>query len=98
MKRFARLLIAAAIFSIFSWVGCAQLPFTTVVFEIPSRPVACDLKGPEIQGKIQGDTVVLPRASAEALREYIFDLKECVIIRDGHIEKLENRLRALGGK
>ena len=48
------------------------------------------------------NTVEIPLDMAAALREYILGLEECVeetrIVLEGHIEKLENRLKALGAK
>lgn len=77
--------------------ACA-LTSPAVQFAIPARPVACDMDV-EINGVVNDrGNVELTMETAISLKVYIEDLEECVVVRDGHIEKLENRLEALGGK
>jgi hypothetical protein len=93
-SKLLRVAIATLIFSSFSWFGCAVA--VGVKVDLPPRPAICDLQGPALNGRVQGDSVVLDKATALRLRDYIVELKVCVVERDGHIEKLENRLKAVG--
>lgn len=68
---------------------------------LPVRPAleTCP-DDPHVTGRMVGGDVILSQADAEKLRAYLQGLRVCaaanVIILEGHIEKLENRLRALG--
>jgi hypothetical protein len=57
---------------------------------------------PGIHGRRESGQVVLSLQDAQTLRKYIQALRICAFgnkaILEGHIEKLENRLRALGVK
>lgn len=75
-----------------------------IVLPLPPRPAlsACP-EDPGVQGKVTDrGTVELTLPEALKLRRYIDALHICraehEIVLDGHIEKLENRLRALGAK
>ena len=96
MRQFARLklslLLATALSSSCApvWLGGQAA--------LPPRPAACDLNGPELEGTVTNHgSVDVPIEVAVKLRGYLAELKVCVVERDGHIEKLENRLKALGG-
>src|SRR3990167_600997 len=74
--------------------------------DIPARPVlAVCPELPVIEGILieqGGETaILLPLVEAEKLRTFIHTFIECSVINQiellGHIEKLENRLKALGG-
>src|SRR2546427_5253831 len=88
-------LISLAILSSFS---CALITVKPVV-DIPPRPelLVCE-EMPATGATVQGDTVVMPLEDAIKLRDAIGALKACgeenVFILNGHIEKLENRLKA----
>jgi hypothetical protein len=63
---------------------------------LPPRPVACDLEGPELQGVVTDrKTIEITIETAVKLRDYLDLLRECVLVRDGYIEKLENRIKAV---
>lgn len=79
-----------------------QSPAAVVIY-VPDRPPID--KCPEkviIEGDIVGSTIVLKLADAEKLRSWINNYMACSekarVVLNGHIEKLENRLRAIGGK
>lgn len=104
MRQSLRILIALAIFSAFSWVGCAPIASLPVEFTIPSRPVleTCPAD-PGVQGVVtEKRTVEMSVQDAIKLKLYIQGLLVCEkvnrILTDGHIDKLENRLRVFGGK
>lgn len=69
---------------------------------MPSRPdyEQCPEK-PDVQGKINGSTVLMALPDAVRLRDWIAAYQVCAESNraraDGHIEKLENRLKAIGG-
>ena len=72
-----------------------------VAVEIPARPAleACPEK-PDLTGKVTDhNTVEVTFDTALRIREYISALQACQRANEvklsGHIEKLENRLRAL---
>ena len=71
---------------------------------LPSRPVVVDCPDlPDVRGVVTDhQTVEIPLPAANTLREYIHALLACSqetrVILSGHIEKLENRLKALGAK
>ena len=84
--------------------SCSLLTTTPkVVVDIPTRPVlvACPAK-PVIEGDIINGKVVMSMEDAKALSDWTRQIVQCQqdheIILNGHIEKLENRLKALGGK
>lgn len=84
-----------------SFNGCAL--FTSKIkVEIPPRPdyEECEDK-PDIRGKVQDNTVILALPDAVRLREWVNGYIVCTESNaaraDGHIEKLENRLKAIGG-
>lgn len=71
-----------------------------VPIPIPARPAleACP-EDPGVQGVVKDGHVHIDVQEAIKLRVYIEGLRNCsrinVIILHGHIEKLENRLRAI---
>jgi len=74
-----------------------------VAVDIPPRPVlaVCPPK-PVVKGSIKNGEVVLPMESAIKLRDWIVAYTVCAESNQaralGHIEKLENRLKAVGDK
>ena len=89
--------------------GCARLGWLlgkSIPVDIPDRPklAQCPVK-PEIEGtveRVNGNlVVVMPLESAKTLQAWTRIYPVCmttnVVILDGHVEKLENRLKALRG-
>lgn len=87
------------------FAACAPIVAAPVRVEVPSRPLltACP-EAPHPQGaaaKLEDGTVVvvLPMPDAVAVRDYLYAGPACWQSRDaqwsGHVEKLENRLRAV---
>lgn len=82
-----------------SFNGCS-LFVSKVKVDVPSRPAyaECPAK-PDIRGKIDAGTVVMQLEDAVKLRDWIAAYQICAesnrVIADGHIEKLENRLKAI---
>ena len=87
--------------------GCAYIrsPLVSASVPLPARPalVECPVK-PLMEGKIgqsdgHGDVVILKKEIAILLQTYIREIELCLainlVILDGHIEKLENRLKAV---
>ncbi len=82
--------------------SCSPLVMATGTVDIPARPILmeCPTKT-QLSGVIgpNGDTVVFDLTEANAFREWINAFIPCLeanIARlDGHIEKLENRLKAM---
>ena len=74
------------------------LPSRPALSECPQKP-AIDAKVVDVEGK--GKYVMLSMADALKLRDYIYEFLVCaasnMVELMGHIEKLENRLKALGG-
>lgn len=74
------------------------LPARPVLAECPQKPTI-DAKIVDVEGK--GKYAMMTLADALALRDYIYGTLACdasnMIELMGHIEKLENRLKALGG-
>lgn len=73
-----------------------------VKMEIPPRPaLAVCSENPHVEGKVADGTVVLSIEDAVKLRDwaqaYEICMKANAAILGGHIEKLENRLKAIGG-
>jgi len=74
-----------------------------VAIDIPPRPTleVCPPQ-PVVQGMVKDGTVTLLVADATKLRDWIRAYIVCTQSNQtralGHIEKLENRLKALGGK
>ena len=79
----------------------------TVPVPLPASPVLidCPVK-PLIEGKIgqfdgHGDAVILTKENAIKLQTYLQELELCMVLNlvilEGHIDKLENRLKAIGG-
>ena len=83
--------------------GCSLFGYRKgVVVEIPARPelADCPVKPPLVgQVSPDGKYVALDIQTALALKKYMAELETCsssnVVILNGHIEKLENRLKAL---
>jgi hypothetical protein len=74
-----------------------------VVISIPQRPVLGDCPAkPVIEGNIINGKVVLEMTDAQQLSDWTRQIVKCQrdheIILNGHIDKLENRLKALGAK
>lgn len=71
--------------------------------EIPQRPqlTACP-EEPLIEGDVFGEKVTLSLKDAIKLKDWIATMRKCTaeheVVLKGHLEKLENRLRALGAK
>jgi hypothetical protein len=75
-----------------------------VEFSLPERPAleSCP-EDPGVQGVVtEKRTIEMPVQDAIRLKQYINGLLVCEkvnrIILQGHIEKLENRLRIFGGR
>jgi hypothetical protein len=70
---------------------------------LPEKP-AIETCPPKVvvEGHIVGDTITLSLADAQRLRDWINTYIVCSESNQakykGHIEKLENRLKAVGGK
>lgn len=102
MKKWFQCLLLLVLISLGS--SCALLqPPMMVVLVIPDRPIlhVC----PEfvvVEGDIVGDRISLTLVDAQKLRTWIHSYLACAktntVILDGHIEKLENRLKAFGGR
>ena len=81
--------------------GCA-LFVSKLKIEIPARPAyeQCPTK-PDVSGVVKEGNIVLAIPDAVALRDWISAYQVCSesnrVRADGHIEKLENRLKAVGG-
>lgn len=96
-------------FALFLLLGaCSYVrPATPVAVDIPLRPQLpeCQTKA-EVQGTVvQGEgglMVAIPLDQAKALSAWVAAFAACSAVREtvltGHIEKLENRLKALGGR
>ena len=87
---------------VLSFSGCAvRTPAPTVQFPFPARPELhqCNPK-PEIEGRVDGENVILSTKDATRLRTWYTELEIChlenEVLLNAHIEKLENRLKALG--
>jgi hypothetical protein len=97
MKLIKSLILAALIFSS---SGCVTAVVHPKV-DVPERPaLSLPAERPSISGSVIEQSgqivVVLPFDAAIQLRDYILKLEESIIILQGHLEKLENRLKALG--
>jgi hypothetical protein len=99
LKRLGRYrkILLLLILAIFLSSSCSQVtPIRGVAVILPPRPVACDLVGPELQGVVTDrKTIEITIETAVKLRDYLDLLRECVLVRDGYIEKLENRIKAV---
>lgn len=86
-----------------SFSACSLVFPAKVAIDIPPRPMleACPPK-PAVQGIFKDGSVVIPLADAKRLRDWISAYTVCAESNEaralGHIEKLENRLKAVGGK
>jgi hypothetical protein len=62
--------------------------------------MAC-LPKPDVEGRVEGENVIINKRDAEVLKEWIARYQACqesnVARLLGHVEKLENRLKAVGG-
>jgi hypothetical protein len=98
----AKLLLIATIFFVSS---CTAI--SPVVLQIPEDPVLRDCpEKPKVEGKmteVEGwRYVMLHYGEAVQLRDWIDEYQKCSeanqVILKGHVEKLKNRLRAVGGQ
>lgn len=90
--------------SLISFASSCGWGFVKVAdFVIPARPhlEACP-EMPHPTGDVRGDTVIIALKDAQALRTWAYEYPVCAETHQalllGHVEKLENRLRAFGGK
>lgn len=83
-----------------SFVSSCYLVQPPVRVELPSRPamVECPTR-PFVEGDVKDGNVIIPLQQALALRQWINDTEICHETNEatlrGHLEKLENRLKAL---
>ena len=95
MKRNLLTILAALSFS-----GCSLIWPARVLVEIPPRPAleVCADK-PDVEGEVRDGSVILALDDAVRLRDWINAYTICARSNEarlsGHIEKLENRLKAL---
>jgi hypothetical protein len=93
------LIVLTAIFLNFN-VGCVAVNVKPQI-EIPERPaLPIPAERPEIQGVVvdgkNGEKAILLKLEdAIRLRDYILQLEESILLLDGYIEKLINRLKAV---
>jgi hypothetical protein len=101
-----KLLLIATIFFVSS---CTAI--SPVALHIPEDPVLRDCpEQPVVEGRTRGrdpqgegyEYVVIKIEDAVKLRDWIKDYRKCSeanqVILKGHVEKLKNRLRAVGGQ
>lgn len=92
------LTIAVSVSSCTLAVAPVQVPVP-----LPARPElrVCP-ENPHVEGEVRDGKVILTFEDAVRQRRYTEDLEHCMLINktilEGHIEKLENRLRAVGGE
>jgi hypothetical protein len=87
----------------FAFSGCVGVAPLLLDIRLPERPAlqTC-ISEAGVEGRIVNNEVVLSLDDARRLKDHISALAACgainAILLEGHIEKLENRLRALGAK
>lgn len=79
------------------------LPQQSVVIYLPEQPILKECPTlVVVEGDVVQDTIILTLDNAQKLRTWIHSYMACVesnrVILNGHIEKLENRLKAIGGR
>ena len=98
MKKFKAI---ASLLLLISFVSsCSAVAIPKVQIVIPDRPLLLECpEKPFVEGEVIADTVVLPFDQAEALKKWIDGTSICkdsnILMLKGHIEKLENRLKAV---
>jgi hypothetical protein len=102
LKRLKSRILLLLLLATFSSSSCSFILPKKIFVQIPERPQLeeCERK-PSVQGSIVDGNVVLKREDADRLRDWIASYQTCTqsneVRLEAHVQKLENRLKALIG-